>query len=64
MRMQCKVLYVGNYPNPSFSPLGCCSIIRFSGYLGYAIFELSSIFSSFAHLYFSLDMCMKCFISI
>ena len=28
VRTQCKVLYVGNYPNPSFGPFAevCCSI--------------------------------------
>ena len=51
---QCKVLYVGNYPNPSFGPLAevCCSMGFFEllMHLGYDIFELLSIFTYF-HLF-------------
>ena len=51
----CKVLYVGNYPDPSFGPFVqlCCSGIRFFELLihsGYGIFELLSIFTHF-HLF-------------
>ena len=47
---QCKVLYVSNYPNPSFSPFVevCCSIIggfKLLVHPGYDIFELLSIFT-------------------
>ena len=47
---QCKVLYVGNYLNPSFGPFVevCCSTIGFFKFLmqsEYDIFELSSIFT-------------------
>ena len=52
MCMQCKVLYVGNYSNPSFGPFAevCCSIIglfKLPMHLGYGIFELLSIFTHF-----------------
>ena len=52
---QCKVLYVGNYPNPSFSPFAevCCSIIggfRLLVHSGYSVFKLLSIFTYF-HLF-------------
>ena len=52
VRTQCKVLYVGNYPNPSFGPFAevCCSIVGFFKLLmhsGYDKFELSFIITYF-----------------
>ena len=52
VRTQCKVLYVGNYPNPSFGPFMevCCSIVGFFKLLmhpGYDKFELSFIITYF-----------------
>ena len=52
VRTQCKVLYVGNYPNPSFGPFAevCCSIVGFFKllmHLGYDKFELSFIITYF-----------------
>ena len=52
VRTQCKVLYVGNYPNPSFGPFAevCCSIVGFLKLLmhsGYDKFELSFIITYF-----------------
>ena len=49
---QCKVLYVGNYLNPSFGPFAevCCSIVGFFKLLmhsGYEKFELSFIITYF-----------------
>ena len=47
---QCKVLYVNNYPNPSFGPFAeaCCFIVggfELLMHSGYGMFELLSIFS-------------------
>ena len=52
VRTQCKVLYVGNYPNPSFGPFVevCCSIVGFFKLLmhpRYDKFELSFIITYF-----------------
>ena len=52
VRTQCTVLYVGNYPNPSFGPFAevCCSIVGFFKLLmhsGYDKFELSFIITYF-----------------
>ena len=52
VRTQCKVLYVGNYLNPSFGPFAevCCSIVGFFKLLmhsGYDKFELSFIITYF-----------------
>ena len=49
---QCKVLQVGNYPNPSLSPFVevCCSILGFFKlftHLVYDIIELLCIFTYF-----------------
>ena len=48
----CKVLYVGNYPNPSFGHFAevCCSItgvFKFLMHSGYGIFDLLSISTYF-----------------
>ena len=52
VRLQCKVLYVGKYSNPSFGPFPqvCCSITGFSKllvHLGRPILYLSPIFTHF-----------------
>ena len=50
VRTQCKVLYFGNYLNPSFHPFAevCCfKFFKPLMHSGYDIFELSSIFSCF-----------------
>ena len=52
VRTQYKVLYVSNYPNPSFGPFAevCCSIVGFFKLLmhsGYDKFELSFIITYF-----------------
>ena len=52
VRTQCKVLYVGNYLNPSFGPFAevCCSIVGFFKLLmhsAYDKFELSFIITYF-----------------
>ena len=56
VRTQCKVLYVGNYPNPSFGPFAevCCSIVGFLSFLciqDMTNLNCHSLSPIFTHLY-------------